>query len=201
MPPTHRISGGSVPPTHWISGGSGSRIWRTFVSLQPPNSLRGCKQTADIIKIFNFSYLATLYYINVSKYLQFLNFLNFAEDTKRLVGLRLAMAAGKNLDMAEINCQWTCLQYLFRSSTLQSHVGQAIIIITPNAVQTAGHFRPPSSLPSLFFDRYFPSINLIRRRKKGQTNEWGVSPCMMFTLQVGKADDGNKISWVAFVRG
>ena len=41
----------------------------------------------------NFSYLATLYYINVPKYLQFLNFLNFAEDDddqKRLVGLRQA---------------------------------------------------------------------------------------------------------------
>ena len=33
------------------------------------------------------------------KYLQFLNFLNFGDDdddTKRLVGLRLARAAGKN---------------------------------------------------------------------------------------------------------
>ena len=82
-------------PTHQTSGGSGIQIWRTFVSLQPPNSLRGCKQTADIIKISNFSYLATLYYINVAKYLQFLNFLTNGEDTKRLVGLRLAMAAGK----------------------------------------------------------------------------------------------------------
>ena len=114
---THKISGGSgiqiwrtfvslqppamdiwtIVPTHrQISGGSGIRIWRTFVSLEPHNSLRGCKQTADIIKMFNFSYLATLYYINVPKYLQFLNFLNFGDDTKRLVGLRLAMAAGKN---------------------------------------------------------------------------------------------------------
>ena len=36
-----------------------------------------------------------MYYVNVPKYLQFLNFLNFGEDTKRLVGLRLARAAGK----------------------------------------------------------------------------------------------------------
>ena len=90
-----------MPPTHQISGGSGIRIWRTFVSLQPPNNLRGCEQTADITKISNFSYLATLYYINVAEYLQFLNFLNFGDDDddeKRLVGLRQAtpVAAGKN---------------------------------------------------------------------------------------------------------
>ena len=92
-----------MPPTHQISGGSGIRIWRTFVSLQPPNNLRGCgEQTADITKLSNFSYLATLYYINVAEYLQFLNFLNFGGeggDTKRLVGLRLARAAGKKLEL------------------------------------------------------------------------------------------------------
>ena len=86
----------TIVPTHrQTSGGSGIQIWRTFVSLQPPNSLRGCKQRADLIKISNFSYLVSLYYINVAKYLQFLNFLtNGEDDTKRLVGLRLAMAAG-----------------------------------------------------------------------------------------------------------
>ena len=84
-----------------ISGGSGIWIWRTFVSLQPTNSLRGCKQTADIIKISKFSYLASFYYINMAEYHQLLNFLNFGGegggDTKRLVGLRLARAAGKNV--------------------------------------------------------------------------------------------------------
>ena len=39
-------------------------------------------------------------YLNVAKYLQFLNFLNFA-DTKRLVGLRLAMAAGNNSQLVK----------------------------------------------------------------------------------------------------
>ena len=35
-------------------------------------------------------------YLNVAKYLQFLNFLNFGDGEKRLVGLRQAVAAGKN---------------------------------------------------------------------------------------------------------
>ena len=45
------------------------------------------KQSSVIIKISNLSCLVSLYYINVAKYLQFLNFVNFGEeDTKQLEG-------------------------------------------------------------------------------------------------------------------
>ena len=56
------------------------------------------KQTADLIRIANFSYLTTLYFMSEVISVEILNFLNFGDDDeKRLVGLRQAMAAGKNL--------------------------------------------------------------------------------------------------------
>ena len=83
-----------MPPTHKISGGSGIQIWRTFVSLQPPKQSAESKQTADSIRISNFSYLTTLHSMPEVISVKILNFLNFGDDDeddeKQLVGLRQA---------------------------------------------------------------------------------------------------------------
>ena len=56
------------------------------------------KQTADLPKNHNFSYLTTLYSMGVVKYVEFLNFLNFGgDDEKRLVGLRQASGRRQKL--------------------------------------------------------------------------------------------------------
>ena len=84
----------TIVPTHrQISGGSGIQIWRTFVSLKLPKQSAESKQTADNIRIFNFSYLTTLYCMPEVISVEILNFLNFGDeegDEKRLVGLRQA---------------------------------------------------------------------------------------------------------------
>ena len=52
-----------------------------------------CEQTADMLKIFNFSYLTTLYCVLEVISVEILNFLNFGDgggDEKQLVGLRQA---------------------------------------------------------------------------------------------------------------
>ena len=55
------------------------------------------KQTADNFNFYNFSHLTTLDSMREVVSLQFLNFLNFGDEEKWLVGLRQAVAAGKNL--------------------------------------------------------------------------------------------------------
>ena len=78
----------------WVEGKMGGGQ-RTFVSVQPPNSLRGQKfYNTKMLKCSaqHFSIISLFQVVS-----QFLNFLNFGGDEKRLVGLRRACAAGKKV--------------------------------------------------------------------------------------------------------
>ena len=86
------------PPTKYL----GAVAFPFLGHLYPYSLQKASEAESSKVQNVKFSispYLATLHYINVAEYHQFLNFESFGEDTKQFVGLRLlARAAGKNIN-------------------------------------------------------------------------------------------------------